>query len=613
MKKGFIILMICAASQLKAQLFNEVSTSIGLIHYAQNNHYFGGGVGFADFDNDGWDDIYISGGSLEDKIFLNNQGVFEALNSAALSNNANFISNSVAIGDIDNDGDKDIFIPTGSFDSASHNLLYLNNGDATFTDISQSSTIVQDTSWSMVATFGDYNLDGWLDLYVGNYVDSINFIEDQSGVVIDFAHVGYENRLYINNGDLTFTESSIVYGVNNRGSALGLASTDYDMDFDIDIHLANDFGSGTTGNAIFNNQWPTAAFDTLPGGNGADLGIFAMGVAVGDYDEDLDLDYYITNLGSNSLLSNNFDHTFTDLALPSGTINSHVDNLFATSWGTVFFDADNDSYLDLFVANGHIPAANVIENAVLDPNKLFMNNGDGSFTDSSVSAQVDNTARSRGVAVSDFDNDGDLDFAVGDIFRLQDLNNNMSFYKNETNQGNWFKIDLEGVINNRDAYGAKVYLEAGGRTFLMESDGGSSHGSKHSDILHFGLDTISQIDRVSVMWPGGMMQRSGPYVANQQIHILEDVNLYPMTDPHIVIQKDGIILQLSPVNDEIIISNYTKSHDVMIKDDNGQILYESSLGGIHKIPLDQSAAQPFSVTVIHKQTAAQYFKNIFSL
>lgn len=608
-----LILLVCLTQIIRSQIFTEVSASLGLDHYAINQQYMGGGLGFADFNTDGWEDLYVCGGAQPDKIYLNNQGQdFTELVNPGMAATANTITNGIALGDIDNDGDKDVFITTGYIHESTPNLLFLNNGDSTFTDISTSSGIDIDTSWSSVATLGDYNLDGWLDIYVGNYIDTIKFIFDENDDVIAFGHVGFENKLFINNGDLTFTESSIGYGVNNNGNALGLASSDYDLDFDVDLYVANDFGSGFLGNCFYENMLPIDTLACLPDGNGSDISIFAMGVAVGDYDEDLDLDYYVTNLGANSLLQNNADNTFSDVALASGTINSHVLDKFATGWGTAFLDVDNDSYLDLLVANGHIYAAEIIANTILDPNKLYKNNGDGTFTDISDSSNVSDTGRSRGLAYCDFDKDGDLDFATGQIYIDHEPNKKINFYRNDSSVGNWLKIDLEGTKNNRDAYGAKVYVSANGRTFLQEVDGGSSHGSKHSDILHFGLDTMSHIDAISVVWPGGVIQHVSPSIVNSTIHIIEDQSLYPPPDPHIIINKSGIIFQVSPTGNHITVVNTGNHNSITVLNHLGESLYSTTIPAIHQI-IDQSIIEEaYTIRVENTQSSTLFFQNILT-
>ncbi len=593
----FSLFCIVTIHQITAQVFSEISTQIGITHYAVNDLYIGGGVGFADFNNDGWEDLYVCGGDLVDKIYLNENGQsFAEMINPGISMTANRVTNGIAFGDLDNDGDKDIFVATGNINAPTTNLLFINNGDSTFTDMSIQSGISVDTSWSCSVTMGDFNLDGYLDIYVGNYVDSLVFIEGDNEQSDDFGHIGFENTLFINNGDLSFTESSNDYGVHNNGNALAVTSSDFDLDFDQDIYVANDFGSGFKGNSMYQNMLPVDSFQYLPNGNGSDISIFAMGIAIGDYDEDLDLDYYVTNLGANSLLKNNSDDTFEDIAFSSGTINSHVDDKFATGWGTAFVDVDNDSYLDLLVANGHIPAADFIANTILDPNKLFKNNGDGTFTDISESANIGNTNRGRGLAYADFDKDGDIDFVVGNIHEHDEPEKRMEFYRNESNNSsNWLGVKLEGTVNNRDAYGAKVYVTANSRVFLQEKDGGSSHGSKNSDIIHFGLGTIDQVDKISVVWPGGAIQHVIPNDINTIIAIQEDQGLYPLPSPNFVVNTEGVTYQLSPETGKMTIYNFANDWNIVLKDSEDQTIYNTKLPGIHQISDDNILNGTFSL------------------
>lgn len=609
-----LIVFLVDINILYAQQFTEISNSLGVNHSAENLFFIGGGVGFADFNNDGWEDLYVCGGNLADKIYFNNYGnnFIEAANSG-IAITSIYKTNGVTFGDINNDGYKDIFVTTGFYNEDTPNLLFLNNGDATFTNITFSAGFLNDTKWSTSATFGDFNLDGWLDLYVGSYVDSLDFEFDDDGYASEFYHIGQANSYFLNNADLTFTEYSNLYGLNNAGNTLAVTSTDYDMDFDCDIYVANDFGASTVPNCFYNNNLANNSFNCLPNGNGSDIGIFSMGIAIGDFDEDLDLDYYITNIGSNALLKNNFNNTFINAAQTSGTMDTQIDSLFSVGWGTAFLDFDNDSYLDLFVANGFIPGSSIFPTNVLNPNRFFKNNGNGTFTDVAQTANLATNEKGRGMAYADFDNDGDLDIAVNNIYANNELNRTFSFYKNENNSGNWIKFKLEGTINNRDAYGAKVFIAFNNRTLVKEVDGGSSHASKHTDIIHFGLDTVTHINNISVMWPGGAIQNFGSSAVNIQINLIEDESLYPILEPSVVINKENIMVKSAPFNSVASIANYTTNHKVCFTDFFGNEIFSTKLPGIHQLPINLLNTGTYFVIIENLDNANLVFSNLFEI
>ncbi len=516
-----------------AQNFTDVSYDAGIDFLVDHEQFMGGGTAFFDYNNDGFADIYVTGGEDRDRLYQNNgDGTFtEKGMDAGLIHTADVMSHSVATGDIDNDGFRDVFIGTRGFNfsnsSNAHCLLYYNNGDGTFTDISVTAGIL-DSAWTAGATFGDFNLDGYLDIYATNYVEEVGFISDTiTNQLIGFAHNCYPDFLYMNNGDNTFTQVASEEGLLTEGCGLAAAATDYDNDCDLDILVANDFGEWVHPNVLIENNYPSGGYTDVSQSSGSDVGIYAMGIAVGDYDEDLDLDYYISNLGRNVLMRNEGDGSFIDVATAAGVENTAVDTLLVTSWGNAFFDYDNDSYLDLYVANGYIPAAQFIATTIGDPNKLYRNNRDGTFTNIADTLGVDDHHVARGMAMGDYDNDGDLDMLVVVVNKFlfePDYYEHIILYRNDLNNDhNWLKVKLTGVENNRDGFGAHLLLKAGGRTLMREVGGGSSHASQHSSIVHFGLEDIAEIDSLIIRWPGCGTQVITDIPLNQQIEVLEDV------------------------------------------------------------------------------------------
>ena len=536
------LLLIVDIGIIKAQTFTEVSRQSGIDHISHTITLIGGGCAFFDYDNDGWLDIYISGGNQSDKLYRNNgDGTFsERTAQAGFGTTANFYTMGVVTGDIDNDGFRDVFVTTLGIGHSFHNLvpnmLFRNNGNGSFTDISQQAGITE-RSWSVSAAMGDFNLDGYLDIYVVNYVDSLGFIEDSiTNDPIGYSHTGHYNFLYLNNGNNTFTNAGVQMQVNDKGTGLAVSFTDYDNDSDMDIYVVNDFGAWVTPNRLYQNNFPANSFTDVSSSSGADAAIYGMGVAIGDYDEDGDLDYYCTNIGENILLNNNGNGTFADSAVTAGVQNGHFDSLLTTAWGCAFFDYDNDTWLDLFVADGYVPALDIIETSEPDPNKLYKNNMDGTFTDVSALAGIDDSTKSRGMAAGDYDNDGDLDLIVVVVAEDTGLANGAHtlLFRNDIANGNhWLKVKLQGTQNNRDGIGSRVKVYNNGRMWMREIDGGSSHASQNSTIAHFGLGSDTMVDSVVVIWPGGNITSFANVSADQSVNIIETGSMQVTGNRHI--------------------------------------------------------------------------------
>lgn len=523
--------LACLMLPVYPQAFTEVSSQAGLGGRMFSVTMIGGGCAFFDYDNDGWLDIYLVGGLNPDRLYHNNRdGTFtEKAMFIGFGITATLYTMGVVTGDIDNDGWRDVFVTTvgvgQSFHNLMPNLLFHNNRNGTFTDISHQAGI-RDSSWSVAATMGDYNQDGYLDIHVVNYVDSLGFIEDSiTGDIIGYKHKGHRNFLYRNNGNNTFTNVAASMQVDDRGTGLATAFTDYDNDYDADIFTVNDFGEWIVPNRLYQNNFPANSFTDVSAASGADIGIYGMGIATGDYDEDGDLDYYFTNIGEKVLLNNSGSGTFTDVAAAAGVANGTIDTLNTTGWGCGFLDYDNDTWLDLFVANGYIPVAEFIATGEKDPKKLFKNNMDGTFTDVSVMEGVSDSSKGRGFAYGDYDNDGDLDMLV--LVTEEDLvfpnNEHVLLFRNDIANGyNWLKLQLRGTTSNRDGFGSRVEAYAGGRKWIREIDGGSSFASQHSSIAHFGLGSFTAVDSVVVIWPGGGRSLLTNVAANRLIIIIEN-------------------------------------------------------------------------------------------
>jgi len=528
MKCLFNIIAFCfgCISLLGQIQFEETSQQIGLNHYFLSPNLMGGGSAFFDFNKDGLDDVWINGGSVPDKLFQNNgDGTFEDITAASgVLGLAFFGSSSVISGDVNNDGHKDIFI--GTINNRP-NRLFLNTGTGGFVDITESAGFMNETGWTTSVAFADINLDGYLDVYTGNYIEDIGIIYE-NGEVVGFDHTCMTDNIYLNNGDLTFQKMDDSFWPNQAGCVLASAFTDYDMDGDPDLMIANDFGEWVVPNRLFNNNHPELSMTEVGDQNGANPGLYGMGIAIGDYDLDEDMDYYVTNLGRNVLL-NNQDLLFNDLATEAGVEDTQHNGLNTVGWGTSFEDINLDMYPDLLVANGHISAAEFIATNPVNPNKMYINNQDGTFADVSIESAFADGKIARGLSCSDIDNDGDIDILVMNITGLVQPGEegNIALYRNlNNNQNNWVKITLEGTVNNRDAYGSMVRCYVDGKVLIRELNGGSSHASQNSSTIHFGLAQNEQIDSLSVTWPGGKIQTIQNPGVNQTHHILEDIELY---------------------------------------------------------------------------------------
>jgi hypothetical protein len=520
-----VILIACGclgwAFGVSAQIsFVESSQQLGITHFQLSSIELGGGVAIFDMNNDGWEEIYLTGGENRDKLYRNNaDGTFTEVGVAAgLGFTAAVTTMGVTTGDIDNDGFRDILILT---DLGQEVLLFRNNGNGTFSRVIgpfDASTSQRNLS----ASFGDVNKDGLLDIYITNYITTSNVLFDQNELVNGFAHDCEPDLLFINNGDLSFSESSATYGLSQNGCGLATTFTDFDGDSDADLFVVNDFGEWVLPNFLYENQFPETFLNDVSTSLGLDTRMYGMGIAAGDYDRDGDFDYYATNIGPNFLFRND-GTSFSEVGETSGVENDSLDGLNTTSWGCFFFDYDNDGWNDLFVANGEIPAAEFIANVFFDPDKLFRNNGDGTFEDVTTVLDTISTQRGRGTAYGDLNNDGLLDIVVNNVSNIQNGASAFVYLNSSVSTNNWINIKAQGTQANRDCFGCKVRVVANGISQVTEISGGSSHASHNSSIAHFGIGETALLDSVIVYFPSGVTKVVESLTANQTIIISEDV------------------------------------------------------------------------------------------
>ncbi|MDN5216250.1 FG-GAP-like repeat-containing protein [Fulvivirgaceae bacterium BMA12] len=507
------IILILAYGQSKGQIFAEKASELGIDHYAYDPNVMGGGVAIFDFNNDGFEDIYLTGGLNGDKLYENlGNGTFEDVTKKMQITALNIVKTmGVVAGDVDNDGFTDLFITSAEND---HCYLLKNEGGNMFTDRSIPAGVTH-KAWSSTATMGDYDLDGDLDIYVGNYVafSELPFDQHITNAEADF--------FYQNDGTGHFTKIDNPLTFEKRGCTLVSSFSDIDLDGDADLFVLNDFGDFYQSNKLLLNDYPSPIFQEITDPSGMNAQINSMGIAVGDFDEDGNFDYYITNIGDNLLYQGLGEAKFKNV---SG--DHHVNDGTGVSWGTAFMDVNNDSYLDLFVVKGSILSH-------YDPqeNKLYLRNAQLEvFEDVSVTEKVNEKNKARGMAYGDFNNDGWRDLVVANV-RIDQGNPGKSLvYINESKGDNrWVKVSLQGVSSNKNAYGSIVQVFSGNRHWIREITAGSSYLSHHSAVAHIGLGDITTVDSMVVNWPGGNREVFKNLATNQEFRIVQHDNIYITT------------------------------------------------------------------------------------
>ncbi|MFQ5571580.1 MAG: CRTAC1 family protein [Rhodothermales bacterium] len=519
--------------------FTDVTVEAGLGEFRHETGAFGekwfpetmgAGGGFFDYDGDGWLDLLLVGGGVwpgqDDRAFpalqlYRNEGDGSFTNhteQAGLSALTTY-GFGVALADYDNDGDPDIFVS-----SLFENLL-LRNDDGRFVEVGREAWVAGDAVWSSSAIFFDADLDGWLDLYVGNYVawSEENDVwctldgETKSYCTPEL-YQGEAGRFYHNNGDGTFADRTETLGFGEApGKTLGVAEWDYNRDGWPDLVVVND----TQRDLLYENQGDGTfvergilsgiAFDE----NGRARA--GMGVDVGVVDTTGEASVFVGNFAKEMI--GVYRHVGQGLFIDRAAISKiGQPSLLTLSFGLFLFDVNLDGNLDLFVANGHISEeVEQVEEGIRyrQPAQLFLNRGDGTFQHGPQEGVWSEPMVARGAAYADYDRDGDLDILI------MENGGTAHLWRNDLEDGRFLRVRLQGRQSNPDGIGARIVAVVGDQRFERRARTGSSYLSQSEIIATFGLGDAERVDSVVVYWPGGQVDRFSGLAANQQLLIEE--------------------------------------------------------------------------------------------
>ena len=481
---GLMFFAIVTETSYGQPPFTEEAVERGIDYVVTHGGWltgFGAGVVFTDLDGDGDPDIVVSGRDTSEFGVYENDGTGHFVDRSATCGIPPMpTSSGIVAGDYDGDGDLDLYIT----DWNGPNKLFRNLGAFVFEDVTEAAG-VGDPGHGYGAVFGDYDGDGWLDLYLPNRNGGID----------------YPNEMFHNLGNGSFEAVGAVLGVDDGGASFQAVFFDYDLDGDVDLYLANDKGTPEFPNRLWKNVGGT--FIDVSAESGTDAIGDLMGVAVGDFDRNGFPDLYVTNIPvGNVLLLNQGDGTFVEAQEKAGV------GVFASGWGTLFFDYDNDGDEDLYVVNS------------IAPNVLFRYDGFFPVIDVAEEMGLAEDGSSFCTAVADVDNDGDLDILLQTgLVRIQLLINHASDAGGDSN--NWLKVRLVGVGPNKHAVGARVDIQSGGEAQSRQVFSGIGFKSSSTLVQHFGLGDAALAESVVVHWPSGVESVLHNVPANQTLVVDE--------------------------------------------------------------------------------------------
>ena len=534
----FIIFLIFS-NLLHAQLvFDDVAAQIG-VDYSYGDSEYGGGVSFADFDNDGWDDItYASENGVDLYFFKNNNGVYNLVTFNGISNTSK--AKQVIWVDYDNDGDKDFFVTA----IEGKNAFYSNDGEMNFTDISSTIGIFQTDLFTYGASFGDIDNDGDLDLFISNRSpEDHNYLyRNDSGIYVDITGTSGISL----EGQLSFC--SIFF--------------DYDKDGLQDIYVSNDKEENI--NRLYKNLGD-GVFQDVSESSNAGVDVSAMSTTLGDFNNDGWFDIYITNtpfsqvssIQGNVLLKNNGDGTFTNVATETGT------SFDSVGWGSVFLDADNDGLLDIYVSSSENGNGSLISSA------FYHQQDDETFTIPQDIGFNTDLRESYTNAIGDINNDGKPEIVVGN-----DTDNNFLWQNNTLNENNWLKVKLEGVVSNKDGIGNTIEINVDGQSQYRYTLAGEGYLSQNSFYEFFGTGLSNLIDYVKVTWTStGATETFNNIEANQSITIKEGIGI--LNDNNYIVE-DLLSIYPNPSNDGVfkLSTKNNESNTLKVYDLSGRLIFK---------------------------------------
>lgn len=500
-----------APSSSGGTIFADVTTQaqIGATRAGQDRMT---GQAWGDYDQDGWDDLYVTDPAGPNILYRNQgNGTFGISPLAATVALINTQSSGAVFADYDNDGFPDLYVLRRN----TPNVLFHNDAGKGFTDVSEQTGVANPYD-GKTASWGDYDNDGFLDLYVANwscYPDCGRPTE------------GDRDSLYHNNGDGTFTDVSRILGSKTGGAGFVASFVDYDNDGDLDIYLVNDEFINPIGNALWRNDGPNCpqfeqfgswCFTEVSKDANANTKLMGMGLAVADYDSNGYFDFFFTNAGPMVMLENQGNGTFTDVGALAGVDMSG----YGTGWGTVSLDYDNDGYRDLYVGLTETTP----ERQLINP--LYHNQGNGTFEDMTAQSGMVSDQRTLGVATADFDGDGWVDFVIGNYEQGYKLYRNQ-MGSDSSNGRVAFTLRGGGPVN-RDAVGTRVTLTTSdGHVQVQEVQIGASLGSGNTTTLYFGLGQQT-VQILEIRWPDGTTQTYSDVPADMHYTLAYDGTTQPV-------------------------------------------------------------------------------------